>query len=154
MTTAKGKPEPEPEDIDILPMAFGAAGGIDLRLDTSPEAMSQAILERLFEADSLDDAFATWEPGRASDNLVGKSYEVTAVSWTAYETESGQAIPLARVTATDLDTGEVSKWVTTAQNVTAFLALAEAREWLPVKFKIGSVKSRRGFDVLRPERIS
>jgi len=82
---------------------------------------------------------------------VGKRFEIQGVRWGTYNAQDG-IIPLAEVHAVELDSGEETTFVTTAANITGFLALADSRGWFPFKMRIDGQKTRRDQTVLVPAR--
>ena len=141
---------------ETLPMfpGFGAA----IVAEADPEAAQRSIVKRMLGAQSLDELFAVHE-GQSSEHLVGKTFLISGVEWGTYTPSEPTAdgsirtIPLARVTAVDTATDRACDFPTTAPNLTAFLWQAEQLGAFPFRAKIGSVKSSRGYEVLRFERI-
>jgi len=139
----------EPVVGEVVPVSFGGVQ-FPVTITDTPEAIQARILTRLFAAETLEDAFATWE-SQSSDALVGKRFEIQGVRWGTYNAQDG-IIPLAEVHAVELDSGEETTFVTTAANITGFLALADSRGWFPFKMRIDGQKTRRDQTVLVPAR--
>jgi len=116
-----------------------------------PEAAVQRMASRMLAAESLDDLFGAAK-GITSDQLDGKSVEVTGVEWSEYESQRGP-IPLAVVQATDLMTGEAFEFATTATMLVTFLYRAQAIGQIPFKARIAAKKTRGGNDALNFERL-
>lgn len=122
-------------------VSFGGIGR-PVAVELDPEAIQRRILERVFEAKSLDELFGVWS-AKTSDQLEGRTFEVRAVRWGEYESERGP-IPLAEVSAIDKSSGKDETFVTTAVNLTAFLAQAEAIGELPFTARIAGARTRSG----------
>ena len=122
---------------------------LKIRASLDPSAMQRRILERLFEAKSLDEAFEVWE-SQSSDGLEGRVFIMTSVSWGVYtRQEDGTRIPLAEVHHVDAEGEELRPWVTTASNLVGFLAAAEQGEWFPFTARIVGERTSSGRTALR-----
>lgn len=116
----------------------------------SPEAIQQRIVQRIFESQSIDELFGQWEM-LSSDQLEGRTFTITRADFDLYTpNEGGGAVPLAKVYATEDDRSV--QFITTAPNLTAFIAQCDRHGWLPFTAKIVGSKTRRGFTSLHFER--
>lgn len=129
-----------------------AFSGVELRTrdDDDPRAIQARIARKIMSHDNLDDMFDALD-SQASDRLVGRSFEIKSVEFDIYHADDGD-VPLAVVQSIDLKTGQPEEWVTTAVNLTSFLANAVRIEALPFKCKIGERTTGRGQKALRFER--
>lgn len=116
-----------------------------------PEAAVQRISSRMLGTNSLDELFSATK-GITSDELDGKSIEVTGVEWSEYESQRGP-IPLAVVQATDLMTGESFEFATTATMLVTFLYQAQRLSAIPFRARIAAKQTRGGNTALNFERI-
>lgn len=137
-------------EAELLPVSYQGVE-FPVRANMSPEAATARIMERLFASETIDDAFGVWEQ-RSSDALIGKVFTVNGASWGTYVNEAGEEIPLADVDALD-NKGEKASFVTTAPNLTGFIALCEHKGWLPFTARIVGAKTKRGFTALHFERV-
>jgi hypothetical protein len=144
-TKTDAPPEPSTELVAYDPNLFPA-----LREQDPREAQAR-IAARFVKAETLDDLFNVLE-GRTSKDMVGRRLEFHAVSWAPYQSDEG-TIPLAIVTALDMDTGELVEFATTGKLVTMFIAKAELIGQLPFSARLVSVKTRQGRDALNLERV-
>lgn len=123
-----------------------AAGGTTIEPGDNPEAIQKRIVDRIFKADTLDDLFGQWEM-LASDQLEGRTFTITACDFDVYTPNDGGAqVPLAKVTATEKD--ETVRFITTAPNLTAFIARAAMINEIPFTAKIVGERTKRGFTAL------
>lgn len=113
--------------------------------------IQRRIVERMMGAKSLDELFAQREVV-TSDKLVGKVLTITDVAWDVYNSDAGP-LPLARVKSTEKGKKELVEWITTAPNITGFLARAVQLEALPFTAKIAETATARGFKTLFLERV-
>lgn len=116
-----------------------------------PEAAVRRMSERMLKADSLDALYDSTK-GITSDELDGKSIEVTSVEWQQYESDRGP-IPQAVVQATNLIDGDVFEFVTTATMLVTFLFKAQQLGAIPFKARITGKKTKSGNTALNFERL-
>jgi len=116
-----------------------------------PEAATRRMSERMLGAETLDALYDSTK-GTTSDELDGKSIEVTGVEWQAYESDRGP-IPQAVVQAVDLINGDVFEFVTTATMLVTFLYKAQQLGAIPFKTRIAGKKTKSGNTALNFERI-
>jgi len=135
--------------VSLIADAFGQAG-IAVNVETDPVEIQSAIVRRVLGASTLDELFEQWEVTK-SQNLEGRSFEISGVEFAVYNAESGQ-VPLARVKSVDLADNKAVEWITTAPNLTAFLYRAITIKALPFKAKIVGNKTARGYIALHFER--
>jgi hypothetical protein len=119
--------------------------------EVSVEAVQERMAARVQKATSLDELFDSLE-GNSSDKLVGKSFEFTAIAWQPYESQRG-IIPMAIVTATNLDTGEEEEFVTTGGMLVQFLRRAQVLGALPFSARIVEKATKGGQKALNFERV-
>lgn len=118
---------------DASPIAaLGALARIE-----EPEAMQQAILERLMTADSLE-ALLREDETVATKKLVGKPLEFTDCRVMRSNFEGGLGAYLI-AEAIDLDTGELIVVNTGATKIVGQLIRAKQRGWLPLKATVKEV---------------
>ena len=124
---------------DLQPMAASEVG---VTVQRDPERIARLMAERMDRAETLDEMFAV-TAGSTSDDLIGKTFELLAVEWDAYEADQG-VIPLAIVTAIDKSTGDKVEWATTAGMLTRFLRRAEVTGNIPFTARVEGRKTRSG----------
>jgi hypothetical protein len=120
-------------------------------LDQDPRAVRERFAKRYIQAQTIDDLFDVLE-GNTSQAMIGRKLRVSAVAWAPYESERG-IIPLAILTAADMDTGEVLEFATTGESLTMFIRRAELIGALPFEAKIASKRTRSGQTALNFERV-
>lgn len=114
------------------------------------EAIQRGMLQRVHAGTTMDELFDSLQ-GKASDSLVGRSFEIQEVSWDIYNAAQGP-LPLARVKSIDLATNQPEEWVTTSPMLTVFMKRAQEIGGLPFKAKIVGKKTRSGQTALNFER--
>lgn len=132
--------------IEALRLSFP---GLEVSNDST--ATQQRIIDRMMQANSIDDLFATRE-GASIDQMVGKVLEFVGVTWSTYQTDEGTEIPLAQLQCVDVAKKEAISLIATAPGVTAFVYRAEQLGAMPFKAKVAEVKTRRGFNAIVLER--
>ena len=142
---------------DIVPAAetgeivlYDAAMFPDLTA-RDPRDVQASFTRRFAKATSLDDLFDVLE-GNNTRGMVGRKIEVREVAWQPYESDDG-VIPLAIVTAADLDSGELMEFATTSGFITLFIRMAEILGELPFKAKVTEKKTRSGKMALNLARV-
>lgn len=124
---------------------------LPIEATTDPQAIQGRILARLFQSETPDQAFGTWE-SQSSDALVGQRFDIRGVRWGIYQSDDGP-VALAEVDAINLETGESDPFITTAPNLTGFIRLFELKSWMPFRAQIRESKTARGFNALHFERV-
>lgn len=125
--------------------AFQSGGGALIESDT-PEAIQKRIVDRIFAAESMDELFGQWEM-LASDQLEGRTFTIDGCEFDIYTpNDGGSPVPLAKVKARE--DGKVVQFITTAPNLTTFIARAIQLDGLPFTATIVGSKTRRGFTAL------
>jgi len=141
---APRKPTDETTDAEAANDVPALWDGIDMQLPErrDPVEVQRDILSRMAAATTLDELFDV-HGGTSSDDLIGRRFRITDVTWSIYDSDKGP-LPLAQVASVDLDTGQKADWITTATNLTGFLAVAQRNGLLPVEVKVDGVKTRSG----------
>ena len=140
------------EVVDTITGEIVAPGGIVVNATKAdPEAAVRRMSERMLKADSLDALYDSTK-GITSDELDGKSIEVTSVEWQQYESDRGP-IPQAVVQATNLIDGDVFEFVTTATMLVTFLYKAQQLNAIPFRARITGKKTKSGNTALNFERL-
>jgi len=135
----------ETQAVGMIAEAFGKAG-VEFSSADDPMSVQRDIVQRVMSATSLDELFGNWEV-TTSDKLEGRTLTILGAEWTTYNSEAGP-IPLARVKAEDVREHSTFTFVTTAPNLTAFIARAQQIGALPFTAKIEGSKTARGFTSL------
>jgi hypothetical protein len=135
---------------NMITDAFKGANVVFAEKD-DPMSVQRDIVKRVMSADSMDELFGNWEV-TTSDKLEGKTIFITEAEFTTYESEDGP-IPLARVKGNERPSDEPITFVTTAPNLTSFIARAQQLNGLPFTAKIVGNKTSRGFTALHFERV-
>jgi len=112
--------------------------------------IQRRIVERMMGAKSLDELFAQREV-LTSDKMVGKVVSITDVAWDVYNSDAGP-LPLARVKCLVKGEKKETEFITTAPNITGFLARAVQLKALPFSAKISETATARGFKTLFLDR--
>lgn len=120
--------------------------------DRAPDAIQRGILQRMAKATSWSEVLSV-HSGDSGRDKVGESHEFLEVGFDTFVTPEGNIVPIAHVKTINLDTGEEESWRTTATNIVSALAMAAQNNWLPVKGKVGSTRTKNGFDVQYLEPI-
>lgn len=149
----------DPETGEVTPaqatnMIYDAFGDANVKFQERDDPMSvqRDIVQRVMSANSLDELFGNWEV-TTSDKLEGKTIKIDSVEFTTYESEDGP-IPLARVKGNERPSNDPITFVTTAPNLTSFIARAHQLGALPFTAKIVGNKTSRGFTALHFERVA
>lgn len=116
-----------------------------------PMSVQRDIVKRVMSANSIDELFGNWEV-TTSDKLEGKTIFIEDAEFTTYESNDGP-VPLARVKGRERPSDEPMTFVTTAPNLTSFIARAMQLDALPFTAKIVGNKTSRGFTALHFERV-
>jgi len=130
---------------NMIADAFGSAGFVVAATD-DPMSVQRDIVQRVMSAGSMDELFGNWEV-TTSDKLEGRTFTIESVEFSIYNSEQGP-IPLARVKSTEGKDKTPVTWVSTAPNLTSFLARAQQLNGLPFTAKIEGTKTSRGFTAL------
>ena len=130
---------------NMIADAFGA-NAVKFAPADDPQSVQRDIVQRVFSAGSMDELFGNWEV-TTSDKLEGRTLTIVSAEFTTYQSEDGP-IPLARVKATEGEHAEAVTFVTTAPNLTSFIARAMQLDGLPFTAKIIGSKTSRGFTAL------
>jgi hypothetical protein len=120
-------------------------------LDQDPLEVKARFARRFQQAETIDDLFDVLE-GNNSKGMVGRKLEIADVAWAPYESDAG-VIPLAIVSAMDLDTGEALEFATTSDMLVLFIRKAQIIGQLGFKAKITEKKTRSGRTALNFERV-
>lgn len=139
----------EEKAANAIAAVFGGMA-MPMRDKEDPRAVQARIAKKIMSKDNLDDMFDALD-SQASDTLVGRRFTIKSVEFDIYHADDGD-VPLAVVQSIDLKTGEPEEWVTTAVNLTSFLANAVRIEALPFDAKIGERKTGNNQSALRFER--
>jgi hypothetical protein len=135
--------------VAIVDDKFFAQVGIAIP-DTDPAAIQAQIVARVMKAETLDQLFGVWE-AKTSDQLENKVVTVRSVEWSGYNAEIG-LIPMAKVQAYDeIDKKDID-FISTAPNLTSFIAKAGQMGQIPFTAKIVGVKTRNGQTSLHFEK--
>ena len=148
--TTGSKPEQDAEVTAVTPHD-SLTGWLPEEMERDPDRVQREIVARMFAADSIADLFDTFE-GKNSKQLEGRRFEVQSVKWDIYHADKGD-LPLALVSAIDLDTGESIDFPTTAPALTAFIRKCEIAGWLPFRAKITGKLTKGGQTALNFERV-
>lgn len=119
--------------------------------ESDPAAVMDRMAKRIHASETIDQLFDSLK-GVTSDELVGKSVEVTGVEWSVYESDRGP-IPLATVEAVDLTTGEAFEFATTSFMLVHFLRRAQLIGSIPFRARIAGKKTRNNQTALNFERL-
>lgn len=128
---------------------FFSAMSIELPV-MDPIEIQRQITGRVMKAESLDELFRVWE-AKTSDQLVGKIVTIRSVDWSGYNASYG-VIPLAKIIAYDEIEKKDMDFITTAPNLTSFIARAMQLQLLPFTAKIVGNQTRNGQTALHFER--
>lgn len=120
-------------------------------LDQDPAEVQARFARRFVAAETLDDLFDVLE-GNNSKGMVGRRVQVDSVNWAPYESDQG-VIPLAIVTAIDLDSGEVIEFATTSGMLVLFIRRAEIIGQLGFQARVTEKVTRSGRKALNFERV-
>lgn len=134
----------------LAPFDPVTAFGITTAEDRDPFAVQVDIVNRLLAATTLEELFAVHE-GDNSQRLVGHTLRLSAVAWDTFDSDNGP-IPMAKITATDVDTDTVEDFRSTSLNITAFTRVCEREKLFPVVVKVEGVKTRQGQTALKFSR--
>lgn len=116
-----------------------------------PNAVIERMVKRVRSAGTIDDLFDALT-GTSSDQMLGRSFEFTDVTWQPYLSDRG-TIPLAVCDVVDLSTGESTEFVTTATMLVHFLRQAQILGAYPFKARVVGKKTNSGQTALNFERI-
>ena len=119
--------------------------------ESNPDAVMDRMAKRIHASETIDQLFDSLK-GVTSDQLDGKSVEVTGVDWSVYESDRGP-IPLATVEAIDLTSGEVFEFATTSFMLVHFLRRAQLIGQIPFRARIAGKKTRNNQTALNFERL-
>lgn len=136
--------------VSLIQEAF-TGGNMSRFTQNDPETIQAAIVQRMMQAESLDDLFGNWE-AKTIDKFEGEVVEILAAEWGTFNSEQGQ-IPLARLKLRSGNDKTILDVIATAPNLTAFVYKAQELELLPFKAKIVGAKTARGFTALHFERV-
>jgi hypothetical protein len=139
----------EDQAVNLIGEAFKMAG-VQLAAADDPLGVQQQIVTRVMQAQSLDELFGNWEV-TTSDKLEGRTFTILGAEFSIFNSEQGP-IPLARVASVEGKDKTSVSWVTTAPNLTSFIARAMQLDALPFTAKIVGNKTSRGFISLHFER--
>lgn len=119
-------------------------------LSQDPQDVMRRFAQRFMQAESLDALFDVLN-GNTAKGLVGRRLQIMRVAWAPFESDDG-VIPNAICEASDVETGEVIEFATTAKALTMFIRRAELIGALPFNVRITEVKTRSGNAALNFER--
>lgn len=119
--------------------------------ERDPQATLDRMAKRVRKTGSMDELFDSLN-GKASDEMVGRSFEFVDVEWQVFDADKGP-IPLAVCQVVDLSTGEVTEFVTTGGMLVEFLHQAQLLNGYPFRARIVEKVTKSGNKALNFERV-
>lgn len=119
-------------------------------ISQDPQAVMERFAARFMAAKSLDALFDVLS-GNTAQKLVGRRVQISQVAWAPFLSDDG-IIPNAICQGSDIETGEVLEFATTARSLCMFIRRAELIDAFPFNVKIAAVKTRSGQTALNFER--
>ena len=119
-----------------------AEAGLFPTSDNDPAVATRRMVERVFEAQTLDDLFDS-TTGTSSDDLIGHTLDIRSVEWSEYNAENGP-IPMATLQAYDETAAKAVEFISTSPMLTAFIRKAELIDQIPFRARIEGKRTRSG----------